>query len=189
MMTKQRMLLMAAGLGVVLLAGIGVADEPVKSGPQKGQAVPGPFHPLNCTGAKAGQKNCLFCENGNSPVAMVFAREVTPALTDLIKKIDVETAKNKSAHMGSFVVFLSDKEGLETQLKNLGDKEGLKNIVLSIDNPAGPKAYNVAKDADVTVVLYSNRVVRDNYAFRKGQLSQQAVSQIVAAVPKVVAAQ
>jgi hypothetical protein len=185
-MNKHRILL-AAGLSVVLVAGIGVADQPLTSGPQVGKQVPGPFHPLNCTGAKAGQKNCLYCENGTSPVAMIFAREVTPELTTLIKKIDVATAKNQKARMGSFVVFLSDKEGLDAQLKSLAAKQGLKNIVLSIDNPAGPERYQVARDADVTVVLYSDHTVRSNFAYRKGQLNDQAITQILNAVPKTVA--
>jgi len=187
-MSKRRILL-AAGLSVVLLTGFGIADEPLKSGPQSGQTVPGPFHPLNCTGAKAGEKNCLYCENGTNPVAMIFAREVSPGLTQLIKKIDTETAKNKKAHMGSFVVFLSDKEGLDAQLKSLAEKEGLKNIVLSIDNPAGPEKYQIAKDADVTVVLYSDHTVRSNYAYRQGQLNSEAVSQVVGSIPKILAVQ
>ena len=50
---------------------------------------------------------------------MIFAREVTDDLTSLVKKIDAATAENKSARMGSFVVFLSDDEGLEAKLKDL----------------------------------------------------------------------
>jgi hypothetical protein len=186
---SMRRILLAAGLSVVVLAGYGPADEPLKSGPQVGEQVPGPFHPLNCTGAKVGQKNCLYCENGTAPVAMIFAREVTPALSQLIKKIDEETVKNKSNRMGSFVVFLSDKEGLDGQLKSLAEKEGLKRCVLSIDNPAGPQKYNIAKEADVTVVLYSDHVVRCSYAYRAGELNDRAVSQIVASVPKILAVQ
>ncbi len=30
---------------------------------------------------------------------MIFAREITDDLTSLVKKIDAETGKNKSAHM------------------------------------------------------------------------------------------
>jgi hypothetical protein len=36
-----------------------VAGEPLKSGPPVGKNIPGPFHPLNITGASAGKKNCL----------------------------------------------------------------------------------------------------------------------------------
>src|SRR5262245_18736900 len=90
-------------LALALVTGFAVASENVKSGPQVGKSLPGPFHPLNVTGPKAGETFCLYCCNGNNPVAMVFAREVTPPVAKLIKKIDEATEKNKSAQMGSFV--------------------------------------------------------------------------------------
>jgi hypothetical protein len=156
------------------------------SGPQVGKDVPGPFHPLNVTGAKAGQKNCLYCENGTNPVAMIFARSTSPQLTKLIKRIDQCTIKNSGASMGSFVVFLSSDEALADQLKSIAKKQGIEKTVLSIDNPAGPKGYNVNKDADVTVVLYVDHTVKSNRAFRTGQLNDQAINQVVADVGKIL---
>jgi hypothetical protein len=116
---------------------------------------------------------------------MIFAREVSDPLTSLVKKIDAETAKHKSDRMGSFVVFLSDDEDLPDRLKSLAKKEGLKHIVLTVDNPAGPRAYNVAKAADVTVVLYESRTVKANRAYRKGELNEKAIEQVLADVPKI----
>jgi hypothetical protein len=117
---------------------------------------------------------------------MIFAREVTGPLTSLVKKIDAETGKNKDARMGSFVVFCSDAEGLEAQLKKLADKEKLKDIILAIDNPAGPPKYKVAKDADVTVVLYLGHKVEANFAFKKGELDDKKVEEVVKALPKIL---
>jgi len=158
----------------------------IQSGPQVGQKLAGPFHPLNVTGSKAGEKNCLYCSNGDNPVAMIFAREVTPEVTKLIKKIDEATAKNKGAEMGSFVVFLSDDAGLEKQLKSMSSENNIKETVLAIDNPAGPQGYKVAKDADVTVVLYVKRTAKVNHAFKKGQLNEKAIDKIVSEVPQIV---
>jgi hypothetical protein len=183
---RMRKLGIATGLALILAVGLAVAGESIKSGPQVGQQVPGPFHPLNVTGESAGEKACLYCKNGTNPVAMIFAREVSDGLTSLIKKIDECTAKNKDAKMGSFVVFLSDSEDLAKQLKALADKEGIRNTVLSIDNAAGPQAYKVAKDADVTVVLYRDHVVKANHAFARGQLNDDQVTQIVNDVSKIV---
>src|SRR4051794_27827962 len=109
---------------------------------------------------------------------MIFAREITGPLTSLVKKIDEATAKNSDCRMGSFVVFLSDDEGLDKKLKELADKEKIAKTVLSIDNPAGPKGYDIPKDAEVTVVLYTKRNVKANYAFKKGQLDDKAVEKI-----------
>jgi uncharacterized protein YihD (DUF1040 family) len=183
-MKLQRIL--GLGLSVALLAGTVLAAEGLKSGPQVNEPVPGPFHPLNVTGDQAGNKYCLFCCNGTNPVAMVFAREVSPEVQKLIKKLDDATTKNDDANMGSFVVFLSDKEGLDKQLKQMADKVKLKKIVLSIDNPAGPQKYNVSKEADVTVVLYTNHTVKANYAFKKGELKDSDVEKIVGDVSKIL---
>lgn len=171
--------LLSAALCVALVLGMAVAADAVKSGPQKGEDVPGPFHPLNVTGAQAGKKFCLFCKNGDNPVAMIFARENSAPLAKLIKQVDAATEKNSAAKMGSFVVFLSSDDKLEKGLKELADKEGLKKCVLSIDNPAGPEEYKVSKDADVTVILYKERKVLSNYAFKKGELKDKDIETIV----------
>jgi hypothetical protein len=119
---------------------------------------------------------------------MIFAREISDPLTSLVKKIDTATAKNKTCKMGSFVVFCSDEEGLEAKLKDLAGKQKLDHIVLTIDNPQGPPSYKVAKDADVTVVLYENREVKANYAFKKGELGETDIEKIVADVSKITPA-
>jgi len=181
--------LMVVALSLMLALFVGAllpaADAP-QSGPKVGERIPGPFHPLNVTGAKAGEKHCLVCENGLNPVAMIFARDVNEPLTDLIAKIDAATAKNRDCKMGSFVVFLSDDESLQKKLKEIARNKNLKHTVLSIDNPAGPKDYNVSKDADVTVVLYTEAKVKANYAFKKGELKDKDVEKIVADVSKIV---
>jgi hypothetical protein len=160
--------------------------EHIKSGPQAGEKVPGPFHPVNVTGEHKGEKFCLFCVNGENPVAMIFARENSPELVKLVKQIDAATVKNKDKSMGSFVVFLSDKDGLDKELAAVAEKEKIEKTVLSIDNPAGPKAYNVAKDADITVVLYTDRKVKANHAFKKGEMTDKDIEKIVSEVPMIL---
>src|SRR5207248_2222315 len=111
---------------------------------------------------------------------MVFARDITGPLTSLVKKIDEATAKNSGCNMGSFVVFLSDDEKMEKKLKELSEKEKLEHTVVTMmDNPTGPPRYKIAKDADVTVVLYRQQKVKSNYAFPKGKLTEDDVSKIV----------
>ena len=174
---------LVAVLSMVVALGVAIAPDDVKSGPQKGEKVPGPFHPLNVTGSEAGKKHCLFCSNGDNPVAMIFARESSDGLAKLIKQVDGATQKNADAKMGSFVVFLSSSDKLEKELKGLAEKQELKKCVLSIDNPAGPEDYKVAKDADVTVVLYKDRKVLSNFAFKKGELKDKDIEKIVADIP------
>ena len=182
---KFRMLVAAVAAVVLSLP---VMAEELKSGPQTGEKVPGPFHPLNVTGEHKGEKFCQFCTNGDNPVAMVFARENSDSLAKLVKKIDEATIKNKDKEMGSFVVFLSDSDKLEGALKKMADTAKIEKTVLSIDNPAGPKNYKVSADADVTVVLYVDRKVKANYAFKKGELKDSDIEKVIADVSKITTA-
>ena len=117
---------------------------------------------------------------------MIFAREISDNLTSLVKKIDQATGANSSCSMGSFVVFCNDDEGLEKKLKELADKEKLRDIVLTIDNPSGPPKWKIAKDADVTVLLYVGHKVKANFAFKKGDLKTEDVEKIVGDVKKIL---
>ena len=117
---------------------------------------------------------------------VVFARGVNPQVATLLKKLDEATEQNGKASMGSFAVFCSDQEGLDGTLKDLAGKQGLKKLVLALDNPAGPQGYDIARDADVTVVLYNEFTVRANHAFKSGALNQKSIDTIVADVSKIV---
>src|SRR5262249_31933485 len=122
----------------------------------------------------------------DNPVAMIFAREISDPLTSLVKKIEAATKKNSGCSMGSFVVFTSDDDKLEKKLKDFAKKEKLEHTVLTIDSPAGPEDYNIAKDADVTVVLYVGKTVKVNYAFKKGQMKDKDVEKILTDLSKVL---
>jgi hypothetical protein len=118
---------------------------------------------------------------------MIFAREVSDGLTSLVKKVDETTVKNSGARMGSFVVFCNDAEGLEKQLKGLAAKEKLKKCVLTIvDRKAGPSGYTINPEADVTVVLYVNKTVKANHAFKKGEMKDKEIEKILADVSKIL---
>ncbi len=176
----------AWSLAVFLLPVLIMAAERVQSGLQVGEAITTIFEPLNVTGPFAGEPHCLVCENGGNPVAMVFAREVNPQLMRLLTKFDVATAKHRSQELGSFAVFLNESEDLPQQLKAAADKHAIRHLVLAVDAPAGPEGFKVAQEADVTVVLYCNYTVKANHAFRKGELTDQAIEKILADLPKIL---
>lgn len=121
-----------------------------------------------------------------NPVAAIFAREMSDNLASLVKKIDQVTSQNKSCRMGSFVVMLNDDESMEKKLKELAEKEQLQHVVLTIDNKAGPPSWKIAKDADVTVILYTHRSVKANYALKKGELTEAEVDKILGDVSKIL---
>jgi hypothetical protein len=94
--------------------------------------------------------------------------------------------KNQEAGMGSYAVFHGDQEELQPRLEALAQKQGLKALILSIEHPGEPKSYNIAADAEVTVLLYNDFTVRANHAFAKGQLDDNAVERVVKDVGKIV---
>lgn len=123
---------------------------------------------------------------GNVPVAAVFAREITPGLTSLVKKLE-QTTSGSDKKVGAFVVLLTDDEKAEDKLKELAEKENLKKVVLLLDNPAGPKEYHIAKDADVTVLLYEKKEVKKNFAYEKGKFTAQEADKVTEAMKEITA--
>jgi hypothetical protein len=113
---------------------------------------------------------------------MVFAREISDGLTSLVKGLNKNTDNSK---LNSFVVILSDEEGMKEKLEKYVKDNQLDKTILSIDNVTGPKAYKVAKDADVTVVFYNNRKVEYNAAFRKGELNNQTAEKVLSNLSKI----
>ena len=116
---------------------------------------------------------------GNNPVAAVFAREITPGLTSLVKKLEQEQAAGGKTK--AFVVLLSDDDKAQDKLKDLAKSEKIEKVMLTVDNPAGPPKLKIAKDADVTVVLYKQKKVSKTLAFEKGKLDEKAAEEVAAA--------
>ena len=173
----------------VLLCGHAAAEKvDLKSGPQAGDNLPGPFQSVVAYSEGTGLvgKRTDFVEMyGQSPVVLVFAREMKKPLTRLVNTLDAEAVKHKSARLKVIVVLLSDDDALENNLKEYGEKQGLKHVNLAIMDPPGPKNYKLAKEADVTVLLYKRQKVQANHAFKKGELNEDGRDKIVADVPKI----
>jgi hypothetical protein len=128
---------------------------------------------------------------GYDLVALIFAREVNDPLTGLVKKLDKQLEDAGRRHgpnkLGIFVIFCTDVPGFGRRLPDLIAKEKLNHVVLSTHNAAGPPKYRVAKEADLTVVVYQNRNnVKSNFALRKGELSESKCKEILAAVSQVL---
>jgi hypothetical protein len=175
-----------AVLAMAVLASTVALAGSVKSGPQVGEKVPGPFAPLNVTGPDAGKKSCQYCKNGARPVVVVFAKQFTPAVAQLVKKIDVAAAANKERNLGSYVVVCNDAAGLDQQLQNMAQQMQLQNTVLTLYKPGGPERYRLAAEAEVTVLLYNHFTVKANHAFKAGELDSSALDAILADLGKML---
>jgi predicted nucleotidyltransferase len=99
-------------------------------------------------------------------------------LTSLVRHIDQEleeTAGKRQRPLGVYVIFDSKVEGLDKQLSEMAEKYALKQVSLCIG--AAPDDYEVAKDADITVVIYQpgnrrSEKVTANFALKKSELAQ-----------------
>ncbi len=122
---------------------------------------------------------------------MIFVREKSDALTSLVKKIDerLATAGKHERPLGVFVLFLNNADGLDKQLRDLAEKESLKRVSLCIGSP--PDDYKIAKEADITVVVYTvgrrnKQTVTANLALRRGELDEARSEAILKALNEVL---
>jgi hypothetical protein len=191
-------------------------ESALKSGPQPGAVLPGPFDALNINGKVAeGRQHCLVCQNGLNPAVLVFAREPAEgkdkALTDLMKRLDEAIAKHGDHNLGGFVVFLSPyarssvtgddetrsdttdlldeatkRSELVARLKTRA--EPLKHVILAAYTTKGPKGYNINPKTDATVVFYNRLKVAGNWAFEEGKMGDADIDAIMKKVDDTLAA-
>ncbi|GAC1471092.1 MAG: hypothetical protein NVSMB9_16860 [Isosphaeraceae bacterium] len=116
----------------------------------------------------------------------VFARGTSEPLASLVKSLDSEIAKNPS--LKSFVVMLTDDaDKTSDTLKKLAQECGVKNIPLTlVESPAGPPSYKIARDADITVMMWKGTAVKVNHAYKKGGLVEADVKTILSDLPKIL---
>jgi hypothetical protein len=89
-------------------------------------------------------------------VALIFVRETSDPLASLVKKIDQrlnEVTAKTPRPPGTFIIFDSKAEGLDMRLRGMAETESLHRVSLCIGAP--PEDYEVAKEAEVTVVIYN----------------------------------
>jgi hypothetical protein len=103
----------------------------------------------------------------------------------LVKKIDEKISKNNK--LKSFVVLVPKKgESPRDVLESLAKDASIKHVPLTIgEAPDGPPDYAIAKDADVTVLMWNQGKVKVNHAF-KGALAEKDIKAVVDDVVKVL---
>jgi hypothetical protein len=118
-------------------------------------------------------------------VVCVFARKTSEPLASLVKQIDAKIGENPK--LKSFVVILTaDGDTTSDALRGLAKKAGIQNVPLTIHtDPAEVPDYELSKQADVTVLMWSGGKVKVNHAF-KGELTAENIRAILADIPKVL---
>jgi hypothetical protein len=173
-------------LGVVSLA---CGDEPCRSGLQVKQR-PGPYSALVSVGPQRGTQHCFICETGDRPMVIVFARSLNESLGQLVHKLDKAMTQHKMADLRAWVTFLGeDHLTFDPKVVDWGKKHATGNVPLAVfEDPVGPPTYLLAREADVTILLAVKQRVVFNFAFRAGELNDQAIESVLQAIPKMVQA-
>ena len=126
-----------------------------------------------------------MCEQheGNKPAAVVFARDLSEPLGKLLVKL--EAAGQPDPGYKVWMTQLAEKADLDA-LATWAQKQGLKTApVGAFEDSDGPPAYKLAKDADVTVLLFTKQKVVANFAFRAGELTDKQIDAIAKTVPQL----
>lgn len=140
---------------------------------------------------------------GLDPVVAVFSREPPPAadqpLAKLFKELDQAVEKYRTGRLHAFGVFLTLRgefhrdEALSGQVKQIeafAEQAGLKNVPLALDQVESDrtKAYRIAPVDTVTVIIYTNQVVKSRITYTAEKpLDDAGVQAILAEVTKLVA--
>jgi hypothetical protein len=163
------------------------AAEPCQSGLKVGQK-PGPYSSVISTGPNRGQSYCYICETADRPAVVIFARGLNDSLGKLVEQLDKAVAEQKKAELRAWVTFLStDQPGLDPQLVKWSEKHALRNVSLGVFEDAnGPPSYRLAREADVTILLFVKRKVVANFAFREKELTKAKREEVLKALPKIL---
>jgi hypothetical protein len=172
---------------LLVVAGVAFAADKLESGLPVGESVPA-FNVRDITGPNEGKTLCYRCQYGARPVVTVFTRELSDSVKDLVKKIDSQVGENKDKKMAAFVVVLTeDPDAVEPKLKALQKEAKIANTPLTIiEGAGGPPEYKLAKDAEVTVMMWVESEVKVNQAFAKGKLDKKAVASLVSETKKIL---
>jgi hypothetical protein len=118
-------------------------------------------------------------------VVCVFARKTSEPLASLVKQID-EKIGAKGELKGFVVITPKKGEKPADDLKKLAQEAGIRHVPLTVgESPDGPPDYEVAKDADLTVLMWKEGKVKVNRAY-KGALTPENVRSVVDDISKLL---
>ena len=77
--------------------------------------------------------------------------------------------------------------GLHEKLEAIAKKNGIKNVPLTIyDGESGPNSYHIAKQADVTVMMWNKMKVQVNHAFANAKISADDQKKVAGDTSKIL---
>ena len=115
----------------------------------------------------------------------IQTRAITDNLASLVKELDgmvdnVEDKKGDETKHAFLVYLTNDPDAAEKELETFAEKHQIKNMPLTVfDGEAGPPDYKIAKDAEVTIMMWKDKEVKVNCAFAPNALDKKAVKTVL----------
>ena len=161
------------------------ASDPVFSGPQVGEALPG-FKVTSLVGELEGKVFDPVADAKGQPIVLVFVHELTRPGFGLMRAVTKFSAERKDKGMRVAVVFLTD-DATATAKWSKNVQRILSDDVqygMFTEGKEGPGAYGLNRNVIVTVLVGNQGKVTGNFALVQPQLQVDgpAILESVAAV-------
>jgi hypothetical protein len=148
-----------------LVAGTAAAaDDPVFSGPQPGEKLPG-FTMRGVFDDAAGKESDPVADAGKRPVVLVFVHELTRPSLAVFRTV-MNYAATREKDLSAALVFLGDDmTEMENRLKQ--SRHALPKgvpIGVSVDGKEGPGALGLNRQVSLTVIVAKEGKVTANFA-------------------------
>ena len=180
-MRVSSLLSLAAVVGLALT---GARADDVKSGPDK--KIGGAFNVKAFTGEKAGETLCYVCKYNaeqRPAVVLIFTQKADDNVAKLVQSVDAVQKTN--AKLGTCVVGVGGVTG--SDLEKLQSTHKLTTPLTVASDTDGPSAYNLNKQAAVTVLVYKRGgAITQNFAFSDTKSAAAKAAEIANAAKSAV---
>lgn len=126
-------------------------------------------------GVAIGKTTCYTCRSGEEPVFYVFIRTRSEPVLRLAGEIDALVAAKRKDRVVGVVNFLGDpkNEAAQAEVRTLGEKQGLKNVAVTLT--ADGSKFDLDEAADVTVIIFENGIIRLRSTATAAQLNEKSI--------------
>lgn len=181
-MQIKLLLLLAATLALAVLPAPNLAATPEVAGCAPGAEVPS-FYVREVTSRRPYLATCLVCRYGSRPVVLLCVRTLNNEVGDLIERVDRAVDAGRGVGLRGFAIFTEGENAeLQPQLATLARRRKTSlPLVLPVER-GGPSSMQLPKNAEVTVLLYRDKVVTQRYVFAPGELNGGRIDKVVNAI-------
>ena len=152
-----------------------------------GSEVPS-FQVRNVAGTLLNRSVCHVCRNGSRPVVMVVLRKPGTRQRMLLRNIDRLVQTRRSEGLRAFCVYLGDRPQHDVSLMQTFAHNGQIAMPVGVTSLAIGDAgmLSISAQADATVILYSDRTIRQRFEFSEEELSHDKIRSVLEAADRLV---